>query len=156
MNRPFMKALVEDLKWNAPPVYLEDHGVNIPSEMLKNIKEGRRGEAFGAAYAADCEQSWGEAEGSEGEPEAEVQACPEGSWWYNFKERVSQSWEYVQSYREARTCETTMADWHGKSAALGLSQADQVMDVMARSPKLRGEMMLVIFFSSFRVLSVPI
>jgi len=137
-----MKALLKDFEWNAPPTYLEDHGVSISSEMLENIRNGKKSEIARAEHAVEYERSWDEAEAKE-------TACPEGSWWHLFKERVSSSWEAVQSYREARVCEATMADWHGKPAALGLSQADQIMDVMARSPKLRGEMMLVIFLLLF-------
>ena len=151
VRRPFMKVL-DNLKWNAPSGCFEEEGVNVSSEMLKNIREEKRGELIQAAYAADCEASWEASEHREGGSDVGTQGhtCPEGTWWSRFVDRLSSSWESLQGHHEALVCEETLAEWHGTPAGLGTLWADQVIEKVAKGPKLRGELMLVFLFLLFR------
>ena len=147
-----MKVL-DNLKWNAPSGCFEEEGVNVSSEMLKNIREEKRGELIQAAYAADCEASWEASEHREGGSDVGTQGhtCPEGTWWSRFVDRLSSSWESLQGHHEALVCEETLAEWHGTPAGLGTLWADQVIEKVAKGPKLRGELMLVFLFLPFLV-----
>ena len=140
---------MHDLRWNSPSEYLADCGVSTSSEILKNIREGKEYEALQAAGAAICESEDEAEHCEESEIGTQGHVCPEGTWWTQFTDQVSRSWEYIQGRREARLCEETLADWHGRPAELGTLWADRVIDKVASGPKLRGEVMLVFFFSLF-------